>query len=263
MKQFVLAIAIAATFTSCDKAAEKSAELPANPPAATASQPATTPAGNPTAITGKVLETMNSGGYSYIRLQTAAGEVWTAITEAKIDVGSTITVTPSMTMTDFESPTLNRKFDSIVFATLGDAPAATPAGMAAMAAAMGGDPHGGAMGGKDPGIDLTKLKVAKAEGPDAKTIEELWAQKDTLKGKRVVVRGVVVKYSNDIMGKNWIHLRDGSGSAEKQTDDITVTTNSIAAKGDTVVVTGTLATGVDIGAGYSYAALIEDASVAK
>ena len=79
----------------------------------------------------------------------------------------------------------------------------------------------------------------------------------------MVVRGVVVKYSANIMGKNWIHLRDGSGSAEKKTDDITVTTSSIAMKGDTVVATGTLATGVDIGAGYSYAALIEDASIAK
>lgn len=262
MRHFALAIAIAVTFTSCAKSAEKSAELPANPPATTSGQPAAAPAANPNAITGKVLETMNSGGYSYIRLQTASGEVWTAVTEAKIEVGSTLTVTPSMTMTDFQSPTLNRKFDSIVFATLGNAPAA-PSAMGAMPGAMGGsDPHAGVKT-EDPSIDLSKLKVAKAEGPDAKTIEEIWAQKDALKGKRVVVRGVVVKYSSNIMGKNWVHLRDGSGSAEKQTDDITVTTNSIAAKGDTVVVTGTLATGVDIGAGYNYAALIEDASIAK
>jgi hypothetical protein len=264
MKSFVMAIAIAATFTSCEKAAEKPADLPANAPAATTSQPAAAPAASPNAITGKVLETMSSGGYSYMRLQTPAGETWVAVTEAEIKVGSTLTVTPSMTMTDFESPTLNRKFESIVFGTLGDTSAAPPAGgMTAMAAAMGGDPHAGRKPGDDPAVDISTIKVAKAEGPDARTIAEIWAQKDALKGKRVVVRGVVVKYSANIMGKNWVHLRDGSGSAEKKTDDITITTSSIATKGDTVVATGTLATGVDIGAGYSYAALIEDASIAK
>jgi hypothetical protein len=264
MKQFVLAIAIAATLTGCAKSADadKPAEPTTGPAAADAKAPAASPA--PGTISGKVLETMNSGGYTYIRLETASGEAWTAVGEADVKVGTTITVTPQMTMTDFESPTLKRKFASIVFGTLGAAGAAAPGGMPPAMGAMGANPHGaGAMGAKEPAIDAASVKVPKAEGPDAKTVEEIWAQKDALKGKRVVVRGIVVKYSSNIMGKNWIHLRDGSGSADKQTDDITVTTNSISSKGETVVVTGTLATNVDIGAGYTYGALIEDASVAK
>jgi hypothetical protein len=266
MKQLILAIAIAATATTgCSKSAE--ADKPAN---AAAKPPATetaAPAAAPGAISGKVLETMNSGGYTYMRLETAGGESWVAVGEAEVKVGSTVTVSPQMTMNDFESPTLKRKFATIVFGTLGDAAASPHGGMpAGMAAAMGGtgdNPHGNMGGGAPAAGDVANIKVAKAEGPGAHTVAELWAKKDSLKGQRVVVRGVVVKYSQNIMGKNWIHLRDGSGSAEKKDDDITVTTNSVAAKGDTVLVTGTLATNVDIGAGYAYGALIEDASVAK
>lgn len=267
MKQFVMAIAIAATVTGCAKSAD--ADKPAEPTTGAATTEAKAPAAAPAAgtISGKVLETMNSGGYTYIRLEAASGETWVAVGQADVKVGTTITVTPQMTMTDFESPTLKRKFASIVFGTLGGGASAAHGGMPpAMEAAMGNSPHGnmgGSMGGNEPAPEVANIKVPKAEGPDAHTVAELWAKKDALKGKRVVVRGVVVKYSSNIMGKNWIHLRDGSGSADKKNDDITVTTNSIAAKGDTVVVTGTIATNVDIGAGYAYEVMIEDASVAK
>jgi hypothetical protein len=274
MKQFILAIAIAATITGCAKSAD--ADKPAAPTTAAAAETTATqapaPAAAPGMLSGQVLETMNSGGYTYIRLETATGEAWAAVGQADVKVGSTISITPQMTMTDFESPTLKRKFASIVFGTLGQAGGAMPA---AMPAAMGDSPHGGAMGemgsnphaggmgGATPAAEAPIAKVAKAEGPDARTVEEIWAQKDALKGKRVVVRGVVVKYSSNIMGKNWIHLRDGSGSATKKNDDITVTTTSLAAKGDTVIVTGKIATTIDIGAGYAYEVMIEDASVAK
>jgi len=274
MKQIMLAIAIAATLTGCAKSADagKPTEAATTAAATTATQapaPAAMPAG---ALSGKVLETMNSGGYTYIRLETASGEAWAAIGQADVKVGSSISITPQMTMTDFESPTLKRKFASIVFGTLGGPGAAMPAAMpatgdsphgGAMGGAMASNPHAGGMGGTEPAAEAPIAKVAKAEGPEARTIEEIWAQKAALKGKRVVVRGVVVKFSSNIMGKNWLHIRDGSGSADKKNDDITVTTTSLASKGDTVLVTGKIATNVDIGAGYAYDVLIEDASVAK
>lgn len=276
MKQFILAIAIAATITGCAKSADadKPAATATTAAAATAAIEAPAPAAAPGTLNGKVLETMNSGGYTYIRLETAAGEAWAAIGQADVKVGSTIAITPQMTMTDFESPTLKRKFASIVFGTLVQPGGAMPAAMAATGdsphggamgamGAMGSSPHASGMGGNEPAASAPIAKVAKAEGPDARTVEEIWAQKDALKGKRVVVRGVVVKYSSNIMGKNWIHLRDGSGSADKKNDDITVTTTSLAAKGDTVLVTGKIATNIDIGAGYAYEVMIEDAGVAK
>ena len=65
------------------------------------------------------------------------------------------------------------------------------------------------------------------------------------------------------MGKNWIHLRDGSGTPEGKDNDVTVTTNDTVAKGDVVLVKGIVAVDRDFGSGYTYAVVVEDAKVTK
>jgi hypothetical protein len=64
-----------------------------------------------------------------------------------------------------------------------------------------------------------------------------------------------------ILGKNWLHVEDGSGSAEKKDNDLPITTSAPAALGDTVLVTGTVSTNRDFGVGYKYSVIIEDAKV--
>ena len=101
-----------------------------------------------------------------------------------------------------------------------------------------------------------KTTAAKAE---VYKVEELFAKKEKLNGKKVIVKGKVVKFSPGIMGKNWIHLQDGSG--KQGTNDITVTTDQNAAIGDKIVVTGNLVTNKDFGGGYKYEVIIEEAAV--
>jgi hypothetical protein len=75
-----------------------------------------------------------------------------------------------------------------------------------------------------------------------------------------VFRGKVVKTNPNIMGKNWLHVRDGSGA--EGTNDLTVTTAGTAPNvGDTVVVKGTVALEKDFGMGYQYDIIVEDAEV--
>lgn len=250
---------------------------------ATSAAAAGMPAGHPDpnaavqagTLSGTVLETMNSGGYTYMKLKTADGETWAAVNESKVAVGDTVGILNPMPMDGFESKTLNRKFDHIVFGSIAGAAgseqpaagasehptagggsehpaAAPPAGMAAQhaAAASGGDV-------------AEKISVPKATGADARTVAEVWAQRDALKGKTVAVRGKVVKYNSGIMGKNWIHLRDGSGTAEGKDNDLTVTTSEAVAKGDVVVVRGVVAVARDFGSGYTYPVIVEDAKVSK
>jgi predicted small lipoprotein YifL len=105
-------------------------------------------------------------------------------------------------------------------------------------------------------IDLTG--IAKAEG--GKTIEEIFTEKATLAGSKVAVRGKVVKVNPDIMGKNWLHVRDGSGT--DGTNDLTVTTAAALPEvGKTVVVNGTVALDQDFGMGYQYAVILQDAEI--
>ncbi len=110
--------------------------------------------------------------------------------------------------------------------------------------------------------DDSPIKVSKAEGTGAKTVAEIWASRATIReGEPVVVRGKVVKFLSGIMGKNWVHLRDGSGSHDKGDNDITITTNNTVAVGNVVVVNGVLHLNKDFGAGYSYAVIIEEAKL--
>ena len=88
---------------------------------------------------------------------------------------------------------------------------------------------------------------------------KVWIDTAELDGSEITVRGRVVKYNGGILGTNWIHLQDGTGSAADGSHDLTVTTLGTAAVGDVVTATGTLVTNQDFGAGYTYAVLLKDA----
>jgi hypothetical protein len=223
---------------------------------------------NAPVLKGEVAETMNSGGYTYMKLKTTQGDAWTAVRETSVKKGQSVTVAGNMVMKDFESTTLNRKFDTIVFGMLeGEAAGVAPASSskapgAEQQAARDAMMAQHAAAAKGP-ADVGDVKVPKAEGADARTVAEVFAKKAELKDKSVTVRGKVVKSLSGIMGKNWLHLRDGSGSADKKDNDLTVTTSETAAVGDVVVVKGTVHVDRDFGAGYAYPVIVEEASVKK
>lgn len=213
------------------------------------------PASTPTAsISGKVLEAKDVESYTYLRLKTKDGETWAAVAKTPVKQGAEVTIENAMVMTNFESKSLKKKFDKIVFGSLG--------GTGASAAGAGGD-MAALHSGVAKAADVGNVKVAKATGPDARTVAEIVTKKADLKDKTVLVRGKVVKYTPDVLGKNWIHLRDGSGSATDNTHDVLVTTKDQAKIGDVVVVKGVVHTDRDLGAGYSYKVLIEEATLQK
>ncbi len=222
------------------------AKAPENAPAAPA---AAATAGE--TMTGTVLEQLSAPPYRYLRLKTASGETWVAVPEATVAEGAAVTVYSPMRMTGFESKSLGRTFDEVWFGTL------TPPGSAATGQQVGAA-HSAA-----PPAAVPAGSVEKATGPDGRTVAEVWAQQGDLDGKRVSIRGVVVKSTPQVMGKNWLHLQDGSGDPGAGTNDITVTTADAATNGQTITVTGTVHTNRDFGAGYSYPVIVEDATVVQ
>jgi hypothetical protein len=217
-----------------------------------AAGPATAPASVNSTVTGEVLEVKGVEVYTYLRLKTAQGEVWAAVNKAPVVKGAKVTLTNVMTMQNFESKELKKTFPTILFASLEGAGSGPGTG------AVATDPHAGMT--KAP-VEAMDVKVAKATGANAVTVAEVVSKADKLKDKPVRVQGKVVKYNAGIMGKNWIHLRDGSGSATDSSNDILVTTDANAKIGDVVTVSGVVHTNKDFGAGYSYKVLIEDATV--
>jgi hypothetical protein len=222
------------------------------PPAAKTAAPA---AGNAQVATvkGRILERLEAAPYTYFRLQIGAEEQWAAVPENALKVGDEVTLINPMPMANFESKTLKRTFPMVLFANIdGAAPAGTSPANAALQHARTGQ-------GPDPG----DTRTPKAAGADARTIAEAFVQKDGLKEKTVSIRGKVVKFNAQILGRNWIHLRDGSGSPDKGDNDITVTTAETAAIGDVVTVRGVLRLNKDFGSGYSYPVILEDAKLTK
>ncbi len=211
-----------------------------------------------TAVSGEVLEVKDVESYTYLRLKTAQGETWAAVPTAQVKKGAKVTVENAMVMNNFESKALKKTFPTIVFGVLGTGKGAAPQGAQA-SAQPAANPH--ALPGKR--VEAPDAKVPKATGANAYTVAEIMTKPAALKDKPVVVRGKVVKYNPGIMGKNWIHLRDGSGSAADQTNDVLVTTTEDAKLGDILTAKGVVRTDKDFGAGYSYKALVEEAKLQR
>ncbi|HET8725314.1 MAG TPA: nucleotide-binding protein [Anaeromyxobacteraceae bacterium] len=272
--RLVLVVLVALAVTACKKA---EGPTPAQAPAAGA------PAAAAGGVRGKVLERIDAAPYSYLKIASASGEVWAAVPQAPVNAGDEVVIENPMPMDGFESKTLNRKFEKLYFGTLGGQGGAAQAGAPAGMPPAGGMPPGAAPeagqmppgGMPPPGMaaqhaaaaagptDVGDVKVPKATGKDAKTVAEVHAQKAQLKEKKVTVRGKVVKANAGIMGKNWFHIRDGSGSQEKGDNDITITSDANASVGDVIVVVGVVRVDKDFGAGYAYPVIIEEATFTK
>lgn len=203
-------------------------------------------------LSGKVLESMDSGGYTYIQIEAANGKkLWVAVPKMKVTKGQNMSFIPGGVMTNFESKTLRRKFDEIIFS----------AGPINKQQAQG---ETQATGSKGKVVATTdNIKVEKASGENAFTIEEVYRNSESLNQKNVVIKAKVVKVSASIMNKNWLHIQDGTGDPSKGTRDLVVTTKDLPSVGDVVTVSGTLAKDKDFGAGYNYNVIVENAAVKK
>lgn len=203
---------------------------------------------------GKVLTTMNSGGYTYVEIQEKDKRTWAAARQFDVSVGDTVEFPGGMLMKNFNSKTLNRTFESILFVSV---MRVVKPGEGPTTGTMLPKGHLPVGRKKAKAITVKPGSVKKAE--DGQTVAECYSLKDSLAGKTVRVRGKVVKFTARIMGKNWLHIQDGS--AEGETGDLTVTTKETVNVGDLVVVTGKIAYDKNFGAGYVYKVIVEDAAV--
>ncbi len=261
-KTAILALAMAwagAAAFGCARKGDPVSEAPA-PAAATSTQAAVAAAPAARVFTGSVTETMDAGTYTYVQVDTGAEKIWGAAPKFSVAVGDRVTVPADMPMQDYHSKTLERTFDVVYFAGAilaeGVAPAAASAVAGMQPGPQSGHP-GGAVAASAGAASLDFSGIPKAEG--GRTVGEVLSAAADYAGKEVVVRGKVVKFSSGIMGKNWLHVQDGTGEAGR--NDLTVTTDAAAQVGDLVLVRGRAATDKDFGYGYKYAFIVEDAEV--
>ena len=224
------------------KAIQAANEAASNAPPESLSRP---PSPEPRrSFAGEVVETMNASSYTYVHVSNGENSLWAAAPTFAVEAGDRVLVPESMAMTGFHSKTLSRTFDVIYFCSHIEV---QERGAAARA------PEAGTPDSASPPTAV----IDKVAG--GLTIEEVFAQKAAHTGKEIAVRGRVVKFNEEILGRNWIHLRDGTGG--EGTNDLTVTTTDRVSMGDVVVVRGVLVTDKDFGSGYRYSLIVEDAKV--
>jgi hypothetical protein len=194
----------------------------------------------------KVLEHMDASNYTYLHVQENEKNYWMAAPQFKVETGETLYYVQAMEMKNFESKALNKTFESILFVQMISNSLNGPAARVS--------PHNSITSTKKEDVKIEPLK-------EGKTIEQIFAQKEKLAGKTVKVKGKVTKFNGGIMGKNWIHIQDGTGSNE--TADLLITSDETVKVGDVIVAEGTIAINKDFGAGYAYKVLIENGKISK
>ena len=203
--------------------------------------------------TGTVAETIDAGSYIYLRLEQP--DMWIATTPLAVSTGDQVRFSGGMEMKNFYSKSLDRTFESIFFvqnvSPLEQAAEKTPDGAAQSRAA-----HHAAMPDSDTVNEPAPGDIPQLD--DGKSIAEIFAEAAQLIDQPVSLHAKVMKVSQKIMGKNWITLQDGTGA--KPDNKVMATSSELVSVGDLVIARGTLKKDVDIGAGYQYKVLLEDAT---
>ena len=206
---------------------------------------------------GTVVETMDSGGYTYVRLQE--DNRWVASTTFTVSVGDSVKYGNANEMGEFHSRTLNRTFKNILFTQSLE-----------VVEQVDGDAHANSQMNTTMANDLGISKSAAMAVPvsgeittldGGKTIDTIHTDYQQLSGQKVAVRAKVMKVSKNILGKNWITLQDGTGKAPD--NKLLATSTELAEIGDVVTAKGLVKTDVDLGSGYTYKVVLEEATFSK
>ena len=205
---------------------------------------------------GTVAETINAGGYIYLRLEEP--DIWIATSPLEVSKGDQVEYAGGMEMRDFYSKALDRTFESIWFV-----------GHMEVAGRSLEQLHQGVAEGQGsaPPIVAQAVTVAaptpgEIEKPDGgKSITEITSDPSAIEGQAVTLRAKVIKISSNIMGKNWVTLQDGTGTAPN--DKLIATTSEMVTAGDIVTAKGVIHTDVDLGSGYLYKVLLEETTFSK
>lgn len=219
---------------------------------------------------GVVLDSVTGGGYTYMNIEENGEKFWIAGPQTSVSKGAEVSFSEQVWMPNFTSRALNRTFDKILFVSgvnggsgsveTGEEGDGAPvdeihsgAGYAPDAEEPAADEEASS---EEEATDEEESEPAPADG--IYTIERLYKDADSIKGQIIKVRGKVVKVSENIMGMNWVHIQDGTGTKGKN-KLVFRSPNDTAKLGDTVVAEGRLDTDKDFGYGYFYAVIVEDA----
>ncbi len=195
----------------------------------------------------EVEEVIQANAYTYLKVKEGSNLYWIAAAKINVNAGDVLLYRGRLEMNNFESKDLNKKFDKIYFVE--EIQKLADKGADAMDVKR---IH--TMMPKQDKVDIS------IDAPEAGiSIADLIENKDNYKNQKVIVNGIVTKVNNGIMGKNWVHIQDGT--EYNGLYDLVLTTQEIIEQGDTLIFEGTVRTNKDFGSGYKYDVILEEVFV--
>jgi starvation-inducible outer membrane lipoprotein len=200
-------------------------------------------------ISGKVLDVIQTTNYTYCQMNVSGQVYWIAISKQNVKQGQTLYFKQGVEMRDFHSQELNRNF-SVLYLVQHVSTSTTE------------NSHSDyTLNQEAPKPKIVKNKVELTVAKGGISIAELFAHKEKYAGKKVRIKGKVTKYNPEILGKNWVHIQDGT--EYNGHFDLTVTTQEQLSQGMVVVFEGKITLNKDLGSGYFYPVIMENASVKR
>lgn len=211
---------------------------------ATAPQGALDPAAEKDLHTVVALEALPTAKYVYVRVKEGDQEYWLATVLQDVAVGHSYFYRGGLLKTDFESKEYKRTFDKLFLVSQ-----LVPA------------EHGSSMTGTASAPNAPVMNDAPLPALDVQGTIRIWdvvSDPKRFAGKTIQVSGTCTKVNPNIMGRNWIHVKEAGDAAK----ELVITTHEPVAEGQKVTVIGKVAVDKDFGAGYTYEVLLEDGRLA-
>ncbi|NNE26728.1 MAG: hypothetical protein HKN09_07780, partial [Saprospiraceae bacterium] len=186
-----------------------------------------------------VVQKLPTEKYVYLEVVEQSDTFWIATRKQDVDINGIYFYREGLLKTRFESKEFNRIFDTIYLVSN-----IVPS---------------------NHGNTGTQEQVIKTDAPSQAPvtnrvkegsilIKDLLEQQEELEGEVVQLTGMCTKVNPNIMGRNWVHLKDGSADDF----DLVITTNQRVMEGETLTMQGVVVLNKDFGAGYRYNLILEE-----
>ena len=193
-----------------------------------------------TVVVNEVLPTQK---YVYMHVTEGEDSYWVATGKQEVEVGEKYFFKGGLLKTNFESKEYNRIFDQVYLVSK------------VVPLNHGSKTDTQSEKSQKEETKPNKFKLTFDHGNDFVKIADLVKSPDKYAGKTIKMTGQCTKLNANIMGLNWIHLKDGT----MDDYDMVLTSKTAVPEGHIIKVEGTVAVDKDFGAGYKYDILLEDA----
>jgi len=196
-----------------------------------------------------VLEILPTTKYVYLKVKENEESFWIATIKQNVEIGGAYYYKGGLLKTNFESKEHNKTFEKIYLVT------------SLVQSNHGNDKNSESLNKKEKGQDKSNTPnisaVKNVSNSGSIKISELVNNIKKHEGKTVQLTGKCVKINPNIMGRNWIHLKDGSNDDY----DLVITSDTFVKEGTMVTIKATVSLNKDFGAGYKYDIILENGIV--